>query len=56
MFAPWNVRVSPVTLCTAKYLVQSPDYFKVEVRIKGKWFDAGTGKTWFEAFLMGLAA
>ena len=31
-----------------------PDYFKLEVRIRGIWFDAGTMPTWLEAFLTGL--
>jgi hypothetical protein len=42
MMLPWNVRVREGRNC-----------YCAEVRIKGKWFDAGTGKTWFEAFLMG---
>jgi hypothetical protein len=42
---PWNVRVR-----------EGRGWFVAEVRIKGRWLDAGTGKTWFEAFLMGLVA
>lgn len=55
MFAPWNVRVTGRQL--DRYGDQRdilpPDYYVVEVRIKGQWFDAGTGGTWLEAFLMG---
>lgn len=55
MVAPWNVRVTPRTLSAAP-LVPLPDFFAVEVRIRGRWLDAGTAPTWLEAFLMGLVA
>ena len=54
---PWNVRV---TGCSTHYgdarNFLPPDYYTIEVRIKGKWYDAGTAKTWLEAFLMGVVA
>lgn len=53
---PWNVRVTARQARLFFSPLAPSDYFTVEVRIKGKWYDAGTGKTWFEAFLMGLVA
>jgi hypothetical protein len=53
MAAPWNIRVTPVS---TDGRILAADYHWVEVRKKGKWQDAGTSKTWFEAFLMGLIA
>lgn len=57
---PWDVRVRGRRLSVrygdARLIPYPPDYYTVEIRISGKWYDAGTGKTWFEAFLMGLVA
>jgi hypothetical protein len=55
---PWNVRVtaSPNGSRIGRELTCRPDYYIAEVRIRGRWYDAGTGKTWLETFLMGLVA
>lgn len=45
MRAPWNVRVR-----------EGRGYFTAEVRIKGRWYDAGTAPTWFQALLQGVFA
>lgn len=54
---PWNVRVVPML---SNFKRQNgftrPEYYHVAVRIKGTWVDAGTAKTWFEAFLQGLVS
>ena len=55
MTAPWNVRVTPMFLSKFREALRyKPEYFKLEVRIRGIWFDAGTMPTWLEAFLTGL--
>ena len=55
---PWNVRVTGQHI--GRYgdqrLILPPDYYRAEVRIDGKWYEAGTGETWLEAFLLGLTA
>lgn len=55
---PWNIRVTGGH--TERYgdqrLILPPDYYTAEVRIGGKWFDAGTAKTWWGAWFMGLVA
>lgn len=53
---PWNVRVTGRHNSLIGWQIAKPDYYRVEVRIKGRWYDAGTAKTWFEAYLMGLVA
>jgi hypothetical protein len=53
---PWNVRVIGCHLSIIGWRIKPPDYYMVEVRYKGKWYDAGTTKTWWSGFLVGLSA
>ena len=59
MRAPWNVRVTPMHNSFVDpiepYLIQ-PDYYKVEIRFRGEWLDAGTARTWWSAFFQGIAS
>lgn len=55
---PWHVRVTASASGSrmGREYAFRPDYYLAEVRIKGQWLDAGTSRTWLEAFLMGLFA
>ena len=57
MTAPWNVRVTPRWV-GMKLLaeIRRPDFFAVHVRVKDGWQDAGTARSWWEAFWQGVAA
>jgi hypothetical protein len=52
VFAPWNVRVSRIGRPGSLL----HDWFKAEVRIGGRWFDAGVARTKWKAFWMGVLA
>ena len=51
MCAPWNVRVTAGFLKFREWkrAFARPDYYRTEVRIKGRWYDAGTSPSWLEA-------
>ena len=57
MRMPWNVRVTGIQMLAGELAGAARwDYYRVEVRIGGRWFDAGTAKSWWMAFVMGLTA
>jgi hypothetical protein len=57
MTAPWNIRVKPLRISwRSRQAFSRPDAYKAEVRLKGKWYEAGVGDTWWAAFRMGLVA
>jgi hypothetical protein len=50
MFAPWKIRVTQ--LGRPGSIVDG--WFKAEVRIGQRWYDAGCAKSWWKAFWMGV--